>query len=155
MQILKVASAGADFEYRWPDNTVENYPAWIAYIGTSGGAPHELKIAFGKRRVYGADRVRVLVLVDGYPHAEFFGADDIGSTGEVLSEIKLHGEVGEPICRYPDDPVPERYATLNVVGMPTRVLAKGVHSAWAVVANISDHKTMITLAALRRAERVE
>jgi hypothetical protein len=155
MQILRVASAGADLEYRYPDNKVETYPAWISYVGLAGGGPHELKIAFGRRHVYGAERVRVLVLIDGYPHAEFFGADDIGSSGEVLSEIKLHGEVGEPICRYPDDPVPDRYAALNVVGMPTRVLAKGVHSAWAVVANISDHRTMLALAALRRGERAE
>jgi len=154
MQVLRVAGAGTDFIYEWPDHNIETYRAWITYVGLSGGDLHELKIAFGQSNVYGAERVRVLVLIDGYPQAEFFAADDFASSGEVLSEIKIHAEVGEPICRYPEDSIPERYAALNVVGMPTRVLAKGVHKAWAVVANVSDHRTMLALAALRRAERM-
>ncbi len=153
MQVISVAGAGSDFEFRWPGNTIEKYAAWIAYNALSEDGPLEVKIAFGKRKAYGTDRVRVLVLIGGHPHAEFSGADDYEITGEVLSEIKIHGEVGEPICRYPENRVPDRYAAFNVVGMPTRVSAKGVHNAWAVVANISDHKAIIAFAALRRAER--
>jgi hypothetical protein len=39
MQILRVASAETDLEYRWPDNAVETYPAWISYVGVAGGGP--------------------------------------------------------------------------------------------------------------------
>jgi hypothetical protein len=42
----------------------------------------------------------------------------------------------------------------NTVGLPYRVDASGVHNVWAVVANISNHKTMIALAALRNLERI-
>jgi len=72
----------------------------------------------------------------------------------VLSEIKVRGEVGEPICRYPEEAVPDRYIMFHVTGLPLRVNAKGVHGAWAVVANISDHESMIALAALKMSERV-
>jgi len=41
----------------------------------------------------------------------------------------------------------------NIEGLPLRVQNSGVHRAWAVVANIADHKTLIALAALRRLER--
>jgi hypothetical protein len=40
-----------------------------------------------------------------------------------------------------------------VLGLPSRVTGKGVHKAWAVIANISDHRTLSGLAALRRSER--
>ena len=75
-------------------------------------------------------------------------------SGEVLSDIWVRGEGGEVMCRYPDDPIPERYVGFNTVGLPRRVSAKGVRNSWSVVANVSDHKTMIALAALRRRERV-
>lgn len=153
MQIISVIETGSNFEYRWPDTSVETYPNWIKYLARAEDGSHEVTITFGTREVYGKERLRVLVLIDGYPQAEFFGVDDIDYSGEVLSEIKLKGEVGEPMCRYPDDPVPARYGMFNVAGLPTCVDAKGVHNAWAVVDNISDHQSMISLAALRRTER--
>lgn len=70
-----------------------------------------------------------------------------------LGEIKVPGNTGERICRYPEESVPERYSGLPVAGLPTRVNGAGVHNAWAVVANVSDHRTMFALAALRRLER--
>ena len=57
------------------------------------------------------------------------------------------------MCRYPDDVVPERYTAFNTVGLPTQIKSKGVRNAWAVVANISDHRTITALATLRRIER--
>jgi hypothetical protein len=155
MQVLSVIQAGGDFRHKWPDSSIEIFHTWIEYKVMSEDGPHQVKIALGTRKVYGAERVRVLITIDGYPQAEFFGADDYAASGQVLSEIKIHAEVGERICRYPEDPLPERYTLFNVVGLPIRVQAKGVHNAWAVVANISDHKTMIALAALRKAERTE
>jgi hypothetical protein len=153
MQVLRVKNAGTDYQYKWPDNMIELYPTWITYDVVTEDGEHEAKIAFGNRKVYGSERIRVLVLIDEYPQAEFLGTDDNHVSGQVLSEIKIHGDVGEPMCRYPEDPIPGRYMGFDVVGMPTRVSGKGVHNAWAVVANISDHRTMIALAILRREER--
>lgn len=153
MQIIGIIETGSDYEYTWPDSSIEVYPSWIKYLTRAEDGDHEVTITFGTRDVYGKERIRILVLIDGYPHAEFFGADDIEYSGEVLSEIKLKGEVGEPMCRYPEDPIPERYGMFRTAGLPTRVEAKGIHNAWVVVANIADHEAMITLAAMRRVER--
>lgn len=155
MTVLRVTGAGTDYDYLWPASAeAERYDYWIEYtIGLEDGE-HSCLIGFGSRRVYGADRVRVVAWIDGYPHVEFFGADDFEASGDLLSEIKLRGERGERMCRYPDEAVPARYGTLSVAGMPSRVSGAGVHNAWAVVANIADHRTLCALAALRRIERV-
>jgi hypothetical protein len=113
-----------------------------------------VRIGFGTRFAYGQERKRVVVWIDGHPHAEFVGADDFDRSGEVLSEIKLPGDRGERLCRYLSEPVPERYAALPLVGLPTRISGPGVHKAWAVVVSIADHKTLGGLAALRRLERM-
>jgi hypothetical protein len=105
------------------------------------------------RPTYGRDRRRIVVWIDNHPHVEFLGADDFGQTGEVLAEIKIPGDKGERMCRYPDEAVPERYAGLSVVGLPTRVSGPGVHQAWAVITNIANHSALVALAALRRLER--
>jgi len=153
MQIVSVIKTGNDYIYRWPSGDEVTYPDWIKYLARSDDGDHEIIVAFGTRPVYGRDRVRIVIFIDYYATAEFFGADDIEFSGEVLSDIKVRGEVGERICRYPEEPVPERYGMFRIVGLPNRVNAKGVHNAWAVVADISDHQSMITLAALRREER--
>lgn len=153
MQITNVLQAGTDYSFKWPDGSTEIYPNWIDYEAFAGDGTHKVKIGFCHRAVYGQKRVRVTVWIDEYPHAEFFGSDDFDASGEVLSEIRVHGKVGEVMCSYPDDAIPECYTIFNAVGLPTRVGARGAHKAWAVVANISDHRTMIALAALRRMER--
>lgn len=91
--------------------------------------------------------------IDNHPQAEFLAADDFDHSGDVLSEIKVPGNAGERVCRYPEEPIPERYSGLPVVGLPTRVNAAGVRNAWAVLANIADHRVLFALAALRRLER--
>ena len=48
---------------------------------------------------------------------------------------------------------PERYAIFNVVGLPLGVQGHDVHRPWAVVANIADHKMLISLATLGGLER--
>ena len=153
MQLLDVAEVGTDYDYHWPSGNVEPYPHWIEYRSVGGDGEHRVRIGFGIRSVYGRDRKRVVVWVDGRPQAEFLSADDFEHSGDVLSEIKIPGSVGERICRYPDEAVPERYSGLPVAGLPTRVSGPGVHSAWAVVANISEHGVLFSLAALRRLER--
>jgi hypothetical protein len=153
MQIINVLQAGTDYPYKWPDGSTEIYQTWIEYEALAGDGKHKIKIGFCRRAVYNQERVRVTVWIDEYPQTEFFGADDFAASGEVLSEIRVHGDIGEVMCRYPDDAIPERYTIFNGVGLPTRVNAKGVHNTWAVVANVSDHRTMIALAALRRMER--
>lgn len=154
MRILDVVQAGTDFRYKWPSGNIETFPSWIEYRGRSETREHTVRVAFGLRPVYGRDRLHPVVFLDGYPHAEFVGVDDFETTGEVVSEIRVRSEAGgAPMCRYPEDVVPERYSVFRVGGLPTRIEAKWVHRAWAVLANVWDHKTMIDLAVLRQAER--
>ena len=152
MRIIRIKDAGKNFTYQWPEGT-ETYDYFMEYIAMDGEGEHAVKIGFGKRHTYGRDRIRIVVWIDDHPHAKFLGADDFERSGEVLSEIKVPGDVGERICKYPDESIPERYSMFNVEGLPLRVQNSGVHRAWAVVANIADHKTLIALAALRRLER--
>ena len=152
MHITGLAGVNTNYTYEWPVDT-ETYDYVIEYRALADDGKHSIKIGFGQRFTYGKERARVIVWIDEHPHAEFVGADDFNESGDILSEIKIPGEVGEPICRYPDEAIPDRYAMFNTVGMPIRIIGKGVRNAWAVVANISDHRTMISLAALRRLER--
>jgi hypothetical protein len=153
MHIVGIRDLGTNYRYQWPEGRPESYDYWVEYTALSEDGEHFVRIGFGKRHTYGRERARVVVWIDDYPHAEFLSADDFEKSGEVLSEIKVRGHRGERMCRYPDEPVPERYAMFNVVGLPVRVIAEGVHSAWAVVANIADQKAMVALASLRRYER--
>lgn len=153
MQIVQVLQAGRDYHYKWPSGDSETYLAWIEYEARADNGTHTIRIGFGTRPVYGQARPRVVVWIDGHPQAEFFGADDYAASGELLTEIRVRGEVGELMCRYPTDAIPDRYTAFTTVGLPTRVNAKGARSAWAAVTNLADHKTMIALAALRRLER--
>lgn len=153
MQLLDVSAVGIDHVYRWPSGYQEPYPCWIDYRAKGANGEYQIRIGFGMRSTYGQERKRVVIWIDGQPQAEFLGADDYEHSGDVLCEIKVPGKTGERICRYPNEPIPERYSGLSVVGLPTRVTGPGVHGAWAVVANIADHKVMFALAALRRLER--
>ena len=152
MRILRINDVGKDFTYQWPKDK-ETYDHFVEYIVMAEDGEHTVKIGFGRRPTYEKDRVRVVVWIDGHPEAEFFGGDDFGKSGEILSEIRIPGDTGERICRYPNEPIPERYAMFNVEGLPLRVQGPGIHGAWAVVANIGDHKALIALAGLRRLER--
>jgi hypothetical protein len=152
--LLDARDAGTDYTYTWPSGDPEVYRQWIDYRAITPDGEHDVRIGFGERHVYGSDRKRVVVWIDSHPHAEFLGADDFDVSGEVLSEIKLHAERGEPICRYGADVVPERYSGLRTVGLKTRVSGPGVHDAWAVVTSIGDHLALAQLAALRRLERL-
>jgi len=153
MQILDVVGVGTDYDHRWPNSTVERYATWIMYKARAIDGEHQVMIAFGEREAYGRNRPRVLVVIDGYPTVEFLGADDFVASGEVLSEIRAAGETGRGMCRYPDDPIPPGYLALQTVGLPNRVTGAGVRNAWMVVANICDHRSMIALASMRRAEK--
>jgi len=153
MKIVKIIGAGEKFTYKWPDGD-ETFDYFVEYEVKAEDGDHKVKIGFGKRETYSMiDRKRVFVLIDGKVYAEFLGADDFEVSGEVLSEIKVPGNVGERICRYPEEAVPERYNMFNVEGLPLRVRSKGVHGSWAVVASIGDHKTLVALAGLRRLEK--
>lgn len=153
MQILDLVAIGQDFTYRWPSGDNEPYPHWVQYRAIAADGPHDIRIGFGTRPVYGRPRRRVVIWIDNHPHAEFLGADDFERSGDVLAEIKVPGDRGERICRYPEEAVPERYSGLPIVGLPTRVSGPNLHNAWAVVANVADHRVLFALAALRRLER--
>jgi len=151
LQIKKVIDLRKDFHYTWPTGVVENYDL-IEYQAIAEDGEHNVKILFGEREVYEKTRARVMVLIDDNLYAEFVGADDFEKTGEVLSQIWI-GNNGKKMCRYPDDPIPERYTMFRVEGLFNRIKVKGVKNGWAVVANVSDHKSLITLASLRRLEK--
>lgn len=151
MQVLRVVGAGAHYTHKWPGGP-EDYEHWIEYQTIDEDGDHTARIAFGSREAYGQERARVLVLIDGYPYAEFLGADDFERTGTVLSQVRVPGR-GGGMWRYPDDPIPARYVHFAPVGLHTRVTGHRVQQAWAVPANVSDHRTMIALAGLRISER--
>ncbi|MCQ5373722.1 MAG: hypothetical protein NO515_01665 [Candidatus Methanomethylicia archaeon] len=152
MRVVSIKNVGKNFTYQWPDGQ-ETFDFFIEYEATASDGKHDVRIGYCKREAYGKNRIRAVVWIDEHPHAEFLGADDFENSGEILSEIKIPGDIGERILRYPEEPIPERYAMFNFVGLPLRVQGPGVHKAWAVVANIADHKTLIDLAALRKLER--
>jgi len=153
MKIVKIIDTGKEFTHKWPDSE-ETFDYFIEYEAKAEDGDHRVKIGFGKRETYGIeDRTRVIILIDGKVYTEFLSADDFEVSGEILSEVKVPGNVGERICRYPEEAVPERYNMFNVEGLPLRVKGKGVHNTWAVVANIGDHKTLVALAGLRRLEK--
>jgi hypothetical protein len=153
MPVLYLEDVGKDFVYAWAEGEV-TYPHWIDYRACC--APGEvLRVRLGFRtnpNVYGRARERVIVWINDHVRAAFLGADDFGSSGEVLCEIKVSG-TGGGIYRFPEEPVPASYSGLPVVGLCTRVSGPRVHNAWAVVANIADHQLMIAVAALRHQER--
>jgi len=150
MQIVELVRVGGAFSYKWP-TVSEKFNHSIRYRALDEDGSHEIKIGFGVRHAYRKDRTRVVVWIDDYPEAEFVGADDFDLSGDLLSEIKIRG--GKEICKYGEDSAPARYAPFHVVGLKNRIHGKGVRNAWAVVANVADHKTMIALAALRRLEK--
>jgi hypothetical protein len=153
MQIVDVLEAGTDLEYELPDETIETYSTWIDYRALAEDGEHTVRIAFGTRPAYGRERKRVVAWVDWRLYVEFVGADDYPTTGEVLSEVRLGEDTQEHMCRYGEEAVPQRYMMFDCVGLRNRISGPGVHNAWAVVANVTDHGTMAALAALRRMER--
>jgi hypothetical protein len=152
MQILGIKNLGKNHSHKWPGGE-EKYKFFIEYNARAEDGDHSALVAFGNGQRYDQDRVIVVVFIDGIVHAEFLAADDFEKSGEVLSEIRIPGDRAQRMCDYRSEPVPERYTMFNVVGLPLRVACKGVHNAWAVVANIADHKTLISLGGLRRMER--
>ncbi|MHA1954700.1 MAG: hypothetical protein ACW96U_12220 [Candidatus Heimdallarchaeaceae archaeon] len=152
MKVVSFLGVKEDFEYQWFDN-IEKYTV-IQYIAVDEQGRYEVQIGQTERETYGLNRKRVLVFIEGYPYAEFVAADDFDKTGDLLSEIRLlQADNRLDMCEYPEEGIPSMYANFSVEGLPNRIKAKGVHSAWSVVANISDHKTMISLAFLRKKEK--
>ena len=152
MQIIGIKDAGKNFVYKWPAEEIV-YPFYVDYIGKDERGEHIIRVGFCKLFTYEKERWRAVIWIDNEPQAEFVAADDFDVSGELLSEIKLPGEKGERICKYPDEPVPARYTMFKIEGLPNRIQAPKVHNAWAVVANIADHKTLIALAVLKKLER--
>jgi len=100
MQLRDVVDTGTNYIYQWPCGNEEPYPHWVDYRAIGVDGEHTVRIGFRARHTYGRDRKRVVVWIDGHPHAEFFGADDFDSSGDILAEIKVLGNTGVGICRY-------------------------------------------------------
>ena len=144
-----------NYNYAWPDGNEENFDLAVTYKAFSEAGNHNITIGYSYRNTYGRDRRRVVVWIDDYPHAEFLAADDFDKTGEVLSEIRFCEREDESMrmCRYGDDAIPQRYSMFRTDSLKRRVSGDGVHDAWAIVSNISDHTTMSALAGMRKYER--
>lgn len=152
MKVVSFLGVKENFEYQWFDHT-ENYTL-IQYIALDDHGKHDVEIGHTERETYGLNRKRIVVFIDGYPYAEFVAADDFDKTGDLLSEIRLIQEDEYlDMCEYPGEGIPAIYANFTVEGLPNRIKAKGVHNAWSVVTNISNNKTMISLAFLRKKEK--
>lgn len=152
MQLLDIVAAGTDYVFRTPNGVEELFSQSIDYRAFGEDGYHRIRIGFKVSPIYDRDRRSIVIWFDDQLTADFVSADDFERTGDVLSEIRLPGNEGKRICRYPDEAIPERYLGLPVVGLPTRINGSGVHHAWSVVANIADHRVMVTLAAFRRLE---
>ena len=155
MQLLDIKDVLKNNSFQWPGGDVEKYDATVTYQATSNDGNHEIKIGYSYRKTYNQNRRRIVVWIDDYPHAEFFASDDFNVTGEVLTEIRFYDEEKDSIrmCRYAVEAVPQRYSIFRVDSLKRRVSGEGVHDAWAIVVNISDHVTMSSLAAMRKYER--
>ena len=152
MKIISFLGVKENFEYQWFDKK-EQYTV-IQYIAADDEGRHEVQIGHTERETYGLNRKRVVVFIDNYPYAEFVAADDFDKTGDLLSEIRLlQKDEYLDMCKYPEEGIPAIYANFTVEGLPNRIKAKGVHNAWSVVANISEHNEMISLAFLRKKEK--
>jgi hypothetical protein len=152
MATIDLIDAGSNYVHQWPHEEF-TYPSWVKYSVTSTDGPHEVLLAFAQLATYGRTRRHIIAFVDGYPTAQFTGTDDFDATGDVVSEIRIQKPDGMSICRYPEDAVPIPYQPFNIVGLPIRIAQKGVHNAWAVQCNVSDHLHMIQVAMLRRLEK--
>ncbi len=155
MQLLDIKGVLTNYSFQWPDKNVEKYDATVIYQAISNDGNHEIKIGYCYRYTYNQDRRRVMVWIDDHPHAEFLAADDFDITGEVLSEIRFYDEERDSLrmSKYAVDAVPQRYSIFKFDSLKRRVAGDGVHDAWAIVVNISDHVTMSALAAMRKYER--
>lgn len=152
MKIISFLGVKENFEYQWFDN-VEKYTV-VQYIAIDNEGRHEVQIGHTERETYGLNRKRIVIFIDNYPYAEFVAADDFDRTGDLLSEIRILQKDGNfDMVEYAEEGIPSFYSNFTVEGLPNRIKTKGVRNAWSVVANISDHKTMIALAFLRKHER--
>ena len=150
MRVLELTDVGTGYTHQFPDSS-QTFPHWAEYRVSTDSGPKTFRLAFGTHRVYGADRSHVIVFHGGLSIAEFTGTDDHEATGDLLSEVKVRSGQSLTMCRYPNDPTPDRYAGFPFVGMPTRIA--GGQNAWSVLVNIGDHSTICSLAALRLVEK--
>lgn len=155
MKIKDIVGVATQYSFTWPGGDIEDYDHVVVYDAISNSGSHKVSVGYTYRNTYGRDRRRIVVWIDNYPFAEFLGADDFDVSGEVLSEIRFYDaeKDSKRMCRYASDVIPERYSMFRIDSLKRRVIEKGVNDAWVVVANISDHSTMTSLAAMRKYER--
>ena len=155
MKIKDIDDVVKNHSFKWPGGDIENYDHVVVYNAISNSGSHKISVGYTYRNTYGRDRRRVVVWIDNYPCAEFLEADDFDVSGEVLSEIRFYDpkKASKRMCRYASDVIPERYSMFRIDSLKRRIIEKRVNDAWVIVANISDHSTMISLAAMRKYER--
>lgn len=146
MRIVGLSQVGIDYHHQFVRGGSLSFPAWIEYLARAEGRDHSVRIGFSFINRHRSDRVLAVVWIDGQVYAEFIGADDFYISGEILDSFD-----GQ---RYPGTGIPDKYAAFNMVDFKTRV-KNNSQNVWAIVSNISDHQTMIALAAIRRIKREE
>jgi len=142
---LEIKSA-PNYTQKWPGpNDYE--PLTNVQEGTAryNGHSFTVKLGFAIRNAAGKERVRIVILVNGYPAAEFAGADAvIGGTSLVASVIKVNGKHVPAKSE-----VPPTYA-----GMPIgsyREIVDGPNASYgmAVICAQNDYPTMVKHALIR------
>jgi len=129
---IKLVKVDPQYTYRWPDGSIETYKAVVYNVQS-----REVSIGFTQKKAYGTMRGRVVVFVDGYPEAEFCGADDYDITGRLVAVIK------RPDGKYMDmNELNEEYVGLPIFDHST-IITKGFKGKVGLVATEYDHDLMI------------
>ncbi len=109
---------------------------------------------FMKKVGYRRDRLRVVVWIDGHPHAEFLGADDLRSRGKWWLRLKSPENEAKEFVVTPMNQSLSATPCSRWRGLNYGSGGKGVRGTWAVIPNVGNHETVIALAGLRRLERM-
>ena len=142
----------SDFEYRWPDGTLEHYINAHEANAKCLGRAIRVVIGSTERDAAGKqDRKRILVLVDGIVVAEFAGANDYDHSGLVAAVIKPDGASQRHL--QPGEAIPPGYGSMSV--SPYNQIVRGPHATGglAVVCHHNDLETMARHALLRWASK--
>jgi hypothetical protein len=136
MKITDLLSVNPDFKYQWPRGGPEHM-ILVEFIADSNV---RIGLGFTMRPVFGQDRKRVIVFVNGHPEAQFVGTDDYEATGEVIGIIKKPGSQAH---YKPKESLPDEYLGMPIVIYRDRIQWRGAFNSRSLLANIADFPTMI------------
>ena len=142
---LEIHSA-SDYIQKWPDPN-DDEPLTNVQEGTAryNGHSFTVKLGFTVRKAAGKERVRIVILVNGYPTSEFAGADAvIGGASLVASVIKVNGKHVPAKSE-----VPPTYAGMQIGSYREVVDGPNASYGMAVICAQDDYPTMVKHALIR------